>query len=299
MSSLARAPALVAYDEQRVLHLLRDWTPQQVLDELQAGRVGGDMPPDERAELVALLTEWSRRALDMVPLRDALLVDQQRGARVYPLLVQMLTANRATLPPDLAGALCPSEADGEAVRLTPQQARQALADRVQVAPVVLALLEQAEQHRLTLAWLPNAAPRFPLPANLEELVPPPPAPAYGPEVRFEQPTGWRRTVAIMLAVCGICAFGVPLLLGQTPSNPAGLPLGLLTLALMVGIHAGRAGYAGAFLIWLVPNLPLFHYGTTPGRMLQAVPLLLLGLLLLALDRHVRALWRWIRRGGRA
>jgi hypothetical protein len=296
MSSAAQTPALVAYDEQRVCDLLRDWTPQQVLSELQAGRLGGEMPPDERAELVALLTDWARRALDMVPLRDALLVDAQRGARVYPLLVQMLITSRAALPPALAQAL-PATDDGAAVVLTPQQVRQALDSSTQVAPAARALLEQAEAHHLTLAWQPSAAPRYPLPANLEQLVPPPPAVYRGPEVRFEQPVGWRRTLAIMLAAGGVCAFGVPLLLGQAPSNPAGLPLGLLTLALMVGISAGRAGYAGAFLIWLVPNLPLFHYGTTPERMLQTVPLLLLGLLLLALDRHVRALWRWIRRGG--
>jgi hypothetical protein len=238
----------------------------------------------------------------MVPLRDALLVDQQRGARVYPLLVQMLITRRAALPDALAHALRPAGADGAAVVLSPQQVRQALDaldSSEQAAPAARALLEQAEAHHLTLAWQPCAAPCYPLPANLEQLVPPPPAVYREPEVRFEQPVGWRRTLAIMLAAGGICAFGVPLLLGQAPSNPAGVPLGLLTLALMVGIRAGRAGYAGAFLIWLVPNLPLFHYGTTPERMLQAVPLLLLGLLLLALDRHVRALWRWIRRGGRA
>jgi hypothetical protein len=302
MSSAAQTPALVAYDEQRMRELLRDWTPRQVLAELQAGRLGGEMPPDERAELVALLTDWARRALDMVPLRDALLVDQQRGARVYPLLVQMLITRRAALPDALAHALRPAGADGAAVVLSPQQVRQALDaldSSEQAAPAARALLEQAEAHHLTLAWQPCAAPCYPLPANLEQLVPPPPAVYREPEVRFEQPVGWRRTLAIMLAAGGICAFGVPLLLGQAPSNPAGVPLGLLTLALMVGIRAGRAGYAGAFLIWLVPNLPLFHYGTTPERMLQAVPLLLLGLLLLALDRHVRALWRWIRRGGRA
>jgi hypothetical protein len=256
------------------------------------------MPPDERAELVALLTDWARRALDMVPLRDALLVDAQRGARAYPLLVQMLITSRAALPPALAQAL-PAADDGAAVALTPQQVQRALDSSAQAAPAVRALLEQARANRLTLAWQPSAVPRYPLPANLEQLVPPPPAVYRGPEVRFEQPVGWRRTLAIMLAAGGVCAFGVPLLLGQAPSNPAGLPLGLLTLALMVGISAGRAGYAGAFLIWLVPNLPLFHYGTTPERMLQTVPLLLLGLLLLALDRHVRALWRWIRRSGRS
>jgi hypothetical protein len=299
MSSARQTPALVAYDEQRMLILLRDWTAQQVLEELHAGRLGTEMLPDERAELVALLTDWARRALDMVTLRDALLVDQQRGARVYPLLVQMLITSRATLPPELARAL-PAADDGAAVVLTPQQVQQALATLdggSQALPAAWALLEQAEATRLTLAWQPCAVPYYPLPANLEQLVPPPPPAAYRELERFEQPVGWRRTLAIMLAAGGICAFGVPLLLGQTPTNPAGLPLGLLTLALMVGIRAGRVGYMGAFLIWLVPNLPLFHYGTTPERMLQAVPLLLLGLLLLALDRHVRALWRWIRRRG--
>jgi hypothetical protein len=134
--------------------------------------------------------------------------------------------------------------------------------------------------------------RYSLSINLETLLPPPPTYTEA-EVRFEQPVGWRRAIAVALAVLGISALAIPLLLGQLPAQPAGLPVGLLTLALLIGIRSGWAGYAGSFLIWLVPNLPGFHYGTTFPAFIHAIPLLLAGMLLLALDRHVRALWRSI------
>jgi hypothetical protein len=102
-------------------------------------------------------------------------------------------------------------------------------------------------------------------------------------------------VAIVLVTLGVCVLGVPLLVGQLPIQPAGLPLGLLTLGLLIGIRARWTGYLGSLLIWLVPNLPHFHYDAPLGSLWYAIPLLVMGLLLLMCDQYVRALWRWIRR----
>lgn len=87
---------------------------------------------------------------------------------------------------------------------------------------------------------------------------------------------------------------LPLLGGQIPEHPAGLPLALITLALLVGIRAGWAGYAGSLCIWLVANLPGFRHGMALQALWPALPLLVVGLLLLSADRRVRAMWRWVR-----
>jgi hypothetical protein len=139
----------------------------------------------------------------------------------------------------------------------------------------------------------GTTPHYPFPDDLETLLPPLPVPYEEPMVRFEQPTGWRRALAIALVVMGVASLGIPLLLGQVPAQPAGLPLGLLTLGLLVGIRAGWAGYLGSLCIWLVPNLPNFHYSTKLTALWPDILLLVAGMVLLACDRYVRAMWRWI------
>lgn len=279
---------LAAYDRQQASDWLRRRTPQELLGALQAGTVAGQLHTDEVAELATLLQDWQRRALGLVTLRDAIWVDQQRGARVYTLLCRALTVAEAPLPPAAARSLGQA-----ATELTPPQVRAALEPQAEPAAGIARLLNQAEAEGLALASYPAAEVRYPLPANLNDLLPPLPPLSREPAPQFAQPTGSRRTLALGLALAGASALVIPLILGHMPTQPAGLSLGLLTLALLVGIRAGWPGFLGSFCIWLVPNLPGFHHGTPFSSFLYAVPLLLVGMLLLALDGHVRALWRWL------
>jgi hypothetical protein len=270
--------------------MLRDWTPQQLLGQLEAGAFDEKLSTDERAELTALLQDWTRRALGMVMLRDALWVDAQRGARVYSLICRAHTLGQCSVPRPLEAIVGTVAAvQTGAAPLCLQQTRSAFADSKHIT----ALLDQAEKQELALAGYAGAVPHYPFPASLETLLPDPPAPYTGPPPHFEQPLGLRRALAISLVFLGAAALGIPLLLGQRPVQPAGLPLGLFTLALLLGIRAGWTGYAGSFCIWLVPNLPGFHYGTTLSAFLHAFPLLLLGLVLLTFDSSVRNMWRWL------
>ncbi len=278
-----RSPAtsIVAYDRERVNAIIRDWSTQYLAQELRAGRFGKRLNPSQVAELEALLTAWRQRALGPLPLRDALLVDEARGRRVFALLCAALVVQRAPVPPDLDATLPTDPADLEE-----------LPAALAADPALRALAEVASHNGLRLA-VQQAPDAFPYPDNLEALVAPPPRLAR-PAEEFEQPTGWRRNIAILLATGGVLLLLLPLLGGQIPRHPAGLPLALLTLALLVGIRAGWAGYAGSLCIWLVANLPGFHHGTTLQSLLPALPLLAIGLILLNADRRVRAMWGWIR-----
>lgn len=271
---------LAAYDRGTAQAMLRDWTPRRLANELRAGSFGARLTSAQWVELQALLTAWSQRALAELSLRDALLVDERRGRRVFALICAALTTERVAVPPTLAPT--PDGAPVELAQLPP-----ALAGTTALA----ALAERADRDGLALV-LQRAVDDYPYPANLEALVVPlqrRAAPA------FEQPTGWRRRIAALLAMAGVLALGVPLLVGgRIPENPAGWPLALLTLALLVGIRAGWPGYAGSLCIWLVANLPGFRHGTQLAGLLPALPLLAAGLLLLSRDGRVRAMWRWLR-----
>lgn len=302
---------VAAYDQQQVAKWLREWTPQQLLQEVHARRFDTTLNAEEIAELTSLLQDWVRRALGAVTLRDALWVDQQRGVRVYDLICRVLTIWHYPIPrtlETLTGAAAAARAG--TVLLEPQRVREAQvwvrhAYMSYRAPTeiqsetdqLVRLVEHAETQGLSLACYLLPTPHYPFPATLDTLLPSPPVPYYEPGSRFEQPTGWRRTIAITLAIFGVSSLGIPLLLGHVPAQPAGLPLGLLTLALLVGIEAGWSGYLGGFFIWLVPNLPGFRHGTG-FTILPTVPLLVIGTIFLACDRHVRLLWRWIRMRGR-
>lgn len=314
---------LTAYKRHLATDLLRNGTPQRLLDEIHAGRFGAELSAGELEELSRLVRAWMQRAFGLLALRDVLLIDPGRGARVYDLICKTLTVGRYPLPPDVTEALSPL--DGS--ELTPQQIRDALkawssehgvwnteqyaVDTTQraketnllhrVAPNaddLAAFLDQAEADGLGLTHHADNCPHYPLPADLDTLLPPIPAPFPRQMLRFEHPTGWRRAMAMGLALTGVGLLGMPLLTGHVPSQPAGLPLALMTLALMIGIHAGWSGYTGAFCVWLVANLPGFHHGSIFTTLWPGIPLVLVGLLLLALDQRVRAMWRWIRFRGR-
>jgi hypothetical protein len=279
-------PLLVAYDRAGASDLLRSWTAQSLLDALRGGHFGADLTPGERAELDDLLTAWVQRALGGVFLRDALIVDGQRGPQVFGLICAGLTRARVVLPPELAdlvhtrgqGDLSPTDLANLGVK-DPGLAR-------------LAQLAGREGYALALLDQPGG---YPPPADLSKFLPRP-IPAHSfPGEAFAPPTGARRNIAVALAVAGMALMIIPMLGGSIPQHPAGLPLALITLALMVGIRAGWAGFIGSLCLWLVANLPGFRHDTSLIVVLPSLPLLALGLTLLILDRRVRALWIWIRK----
>lgn len=295
---------IVAYNQAHVIEIVRDWTPQQLLDHLHAGHYDALLSADEIGELATLLHDWTRRALGMVTLRDAILVDTQRGARVYDLVCQALTVGRCAVPPEIAhvlqllgrsGQMMAAEQLG-GIRLaiaTSAAGGGQAADADSADAALASLLDQAEAQNLALVWYAGPTAHYPLPPNLDNLLPQPPPPYQEAPLYYEPPTGRRRALAIALVLLGMGWFAIPLLSGYLPPHPAGPPLALLTLGLLVGIRAGWPGYAGSFCIWLIPNLPGFHYGTPFATLPAMIPLLLMGLVLLASDRYVRALWRWL------
>jgi hypothetical protein len=266
------APQVVAYDREGAYRILREWTGRRLAAELRAGRFGARLSAGEAAELEELLTAWAQRALGEMPLRDALLADEARGRRVFALVCAALTVARAPAPPGLAPGPLPAagRADLQLGELGARAARDGLALAVQ-----------------------DDSADYPYPDDLEALRPPLPAPPAAEP--FQQPTGWRRSLAALLAGAGVLLLAAPMLAGHIPDHPAGLPLAMLTMALMVGIRARSAGYAGAICIWLVANLPGFRHGTGLHALWPALPLLAAGLALLSLDPQVQAMWRWLRR----
>lgn len=271
---------VAAYDRRAVYAMLRGWTTDRLRAELASGGFGAGLAADRRAELDGHLTAWAQRALGQLPLRDALLVDGQRGRRVFDLLCAATTRARAAAPPEIAAGL-PRPPAGL------PRAPDGLAGGERLGALAA--------EGLDLAVLgPDGA--YPFPADLEALTPDPPLPLRPRAPLFEQPTGWRRRIAVLLAVAGVALLALPLMLGRIPDHPAGAPLALLTLALLVGIKAGPAGFAGALCIWLVANLPGFRYGSSLLAILwPALPLMAAGIALLWLDRRVRAMWAWLRR----
>lgn len=285
--SIASGPLIVAYDRARVHAILRDWSTIELHERLRAGQLGTALSADEAAELEALLTAWSQRALGQLPLRDGLLVDSARGRQVYNLLCRALTRDSASLHPsiiDWLGRDLPADLSSEqAVALTGelQEARRVAAT--------------ATLAGLTLAIMSGPGD-YPAPDNLDSLVLPAPAPPQAAPPRFEQPTGWRWWMAVGLAIFGVALLILPILSsGKVPEQPAGLPLALITLALMIGIRAGPAGFSGALCIWLIANLPGFRHGNALFALWPGLPILAVGVFLLSRDQYVRALWHWLRR----
>jgi hypothetical protein len=266
---------IVAYDRTRAERLLLEWTPQRLLDEVEQGAFDAALGVERAAALRELALAWVQRALGPLPLRDALLVDGARCALAWDLLCEAMVRLRFPAPAGLASG--------------PLDALALPDDAPWAAP-----LRAAAADGLALATLPaRDAPRFPAPPDLATLLPPPPRALPPRPPDFEQPAGPRRVLATALALLGAAIIGVPLLLGQEPTRTAGMPLALITAALLVGIRAGPMGYAGSLCIWLVANLPNFHHGSLLG-LWPAIPLLCSGLVLLYMDKRVRAMWRWIR-----
>lgn len=278
---MASSYLLVAYDRDAVYAIVRTWTPVRLRSELTAWVHEGRLSQRQCAALQAILLAWEQRALGLVPLRDALLVDPQRGASAFNLICAAFTRAQLAATAALAAHL-----DGPRdVAAVPEPWRD--------HPDVRTLIERAATDGLTLAVL-DASAAYPFPTDLVDLTPPPTGDPYG-MVSFEQPQGWRRRIAVLLAVSGMALLVLPILTGQIPEDPAGLPLALMTLALLVGVRAGRAGWLGSLCIWLVANLPGFRYGIAPVALLwPGLPLLIVGLIFLALDRRIRAMWRWLR-----
>lgn len=287
--SAPAGPSIALYDRQTVYAMLREWTPRRLRDELWAGHFGARLSPAAASELEEHLTAWVQRALGLMTLRDVLMVDSRRGPRVFALICAELTAASAAVPPGLASYL-PSE-PGDLEALPPVLASD---------PDLAALEQRAAAEGLSMAALTDD--RYPFPTDLEHLLAPAPTEHGATELIFEQPTGWRRLIAILLVTSGAGMLILPMLLGHIPEHPAGLPLALLTLGLLVGISAGWVGFAGGLCIWLVANLPGFRHGSSLLAILwPALPLMATGVGLLSLDRRVRALWRWVRQqvsGGR-
>lgn len=133
-----------------------------------------------------------------------------------------------------------------------------------------------------------------LPPELATLLPPRPAPADARQdaTGFEPPSGRRWAVAMSLVLLGLIWLVVQVMVRESVVvRPAGVPLALFTLALLVGVRARWQGFLGSACIWLVANLPGFHYRTVLSW--PMLPLLSLGVLLLACDSHIRAMWAWI------
>jgi hypothetical protein len=281
---LPRLPLLAAYDRARACDLLRSWTAQALRDALRGGHFGAALSPTDRDELDGLLTAWIQRALGGVFLRDALLVDGQRGPRVFGLICAGLTCARATMHADMA-ALLRARGSGD---LSPTD----LADLALRDPALARLADMAGREGLALALLDRPA-GYPPPADLDELLPAPVMAQPFPGEGFTPPLGSRRAIAVALAVGGVALMLIPILGGSIPQHPAGLPLALITLALLIGIRARWAGWLGSLCIWLVANLPVFRHDTGLPALLSTLPLLAVGLALLILDRRVRALWAWI------
>ncbi|MFV9503672.1 MAG: hypothetical protein AB4911_03815 [Oscillochloridaceae bacterium umkhey_bin13] len=272
---------LVAYDRRAVYALLRVWTPQQLGAELRTWRSERWLDPNQASELQVIVRAWEQRALGMVTLRDVLLIDPQRGRRAFDLICAAHTVARLALSPRLAAYL------GSPGPLTELPAP--LCERHDLA----ALNQRVANEGLALAALTTDG-AYPFPDDLNALTPPPTGDPYG-VVSFEQPTGWRRRIAILLAGLGVVLLVIPILLGRIPDDPARLPLALLTLALLIGIRAGRAGWLGSLCIWLVANLPGFRHGLAPlATLWPGLPMLIVGVILLTLDRRIRAMWRWLR-----
>jgi hypothetical protein len=279
-----RARMLVAYDRRAVYELLREETPHGLRETLHAGRMGAQLSPAQTRELERHLNAWMQRALGALPLRDALLVDEQRGRRVFSLLCATQTRERASVPAGLVGRLTELPV-----------ALDELPGALAAAPALVALAARASRDELALAAL-DTDDEFPFPEDLVALALASPKPSAPNPPCFEQPGGWRRSSAALLAITGVALLVLPLLLGAIPRQSAGLPLALITLALLVGIKAGWAGYSGSLCIWLVANLPGFHHDSSlPASLWPALPLLTLGLSLLWLDPQVHALWGWLRR----
>lgn len=283
-------PNLIIYNRKQVAEILRLWTPQKLATELQMGNFGATLTTHEAQELGQLLQEWLQRALAVLTLRDTLLIDPRRGERVHNLICATTTLGYCALSAESVQGFSPLK-DKEAENLTSKQIYAILANDPS-ASKLFSHLEQTDFTELGFVLSPEDKISYPFPSDLETLLPPLPKAYQEEQIQFEQPKGWRRILAIMLALLGLTTFLLPLILGQLPTQPAGLPLGLLTLALLVGIHSDWLGFAGAGAIWFVANRPDFRYGS-PLTLFPTLLLLFLGIFLLALDRHVRALWNWV------
>ncbi|NJN16391.1 MAG: hypothetical protein HC822_09015 [Oscillochloris sp.] len=105
------APTLTIYDRRRVFALLQESTPQQLRNDLRAGRFGNNLHAHAAAQLDDLLLAWEQRALGQIHLRDVLLIDHERGPQVYDLICAEYTVSRVAVLPELAAYLVSAPSD--------------------------------------------------------------------------------------------------------------------------------------------------------------------------------------------
>jgi hypothetical protein len=206
-------PVLVFYDQQQVDTMLRTWSSSRLHTALDEQTFGGTLALAERAALLHLLDDWKMRALGAVMLRDALLVDPQRGQRVYTLLCCALIYEQHPLTPDLGSWLAPwygqllTDSLMQDIRHKIDQELGLNSATIPREWVKLAgLLQRAEQAGwggVVCAGTPHDC-SFPLP-DLESLLPPPPA-ATPPTATVAHTTRWRRVVLGGLSLLGILVF---------------------------------------------------------------------------------------------
>ncbi len=177
---------LAFYNKTQVREILRLHTPTQLLEALRAGHYSSTLSAEQTEELQTLLQAWIQRALGIVTLRDALLVDPQRGERVYNLICVALTEIHLRLPPEVDERLYALDA----VEISIPQAMHAIKqcyNKIDVAEErkarlyaecmhIQACIYKAETHDLALAYYEGTAPHYPFPSDLETLLPPKPVP---------------------------------------------------------------------------------------------------------------------------
>ncbi len=209
-------PLLVVYDKSQALALLQTWSPSQLYAALVEQTFGDTLLPVERAALLPLLHEWMVRALGAVMLRDALLVDPQRGQQVYHLLCRAFTREQQPIPSALHRWLAPLH--GQSLTSPhirdnlPKIGRESVLNNATIhaewAKLAM-VLQQAADAGWDVVICEDTENQwtYPYPPNLEDLLPPPPLPyeKHTPS-SFAHPIGWlgwRHFLTLILVVVGL------------------------------------------------------------------------------------------------
>jgi hypothetical protein len=278
--------------------MVHTWSPGELFAALQAQHFGTTLGAEEGEELMGLLQAWIQRALGLVTLRDAIWVDPHRGIRVYSLICRGLTVAEHVVPSDLISEpqrlhgheLVSSEIKNALISQSDEHETENNATIHAERSKILSMLEWAEAQGLTLAYLASPGATYPFAENLDEPVVPRLVPYEYQEHSFERTAGWRRIATLGLIFLSVLFLGLSFL-GRRPSQTTRVSLALFLLAVLVGVRAGWMGYSGAFCIWLVVNLlrsrQNLHLSFWQGLLLP------IGVILLAFDRPVRGMWRWI------
>jgi hypothetical protein len=208
-------PLLVVYDKSQALALVQTWSPSQLHTALGEQTFGDTLLPAERAALLHLVHEWMVRALGAVMLRDALLVDPQRGQQVYHLLCRALTREQQQVSPAMHRWLAPLQGQSLTLqhirtilhKIGRESARNNATIHAEWAKLAM-VLQQAAEAGWDVVCCEDAAQQgaFPYPTDLEDLLPPLPLPyEMHKSSSFAQIgwLGWRHILALILVVVGL------------------------------------------------------------------------------------------------